>query len=166
MANAIRKIESAVSRVYPEQAFDYTFFDDSIAKFYVAEQRMSRLLSWAMGLSILISCLGLLGLVMHTAATRTKEIGIRKILGATISDLVAILSFEFIRLVFIAFLIAAPLAWWWMHRWLQGFAYRTSMNWWVFGASGVLLMIIAMITISVQTMRTATENPVNSLRAE
>lgn len=103
---------------------------------------------------------------MHTAATRTKEIGIRKLLGASIANLISILSLEFIRLVFVAFLIAAPVAWWWMHRWLEGFAYRTSMSWWVFGASGLLLIIIAMITISAQTMKTAIENPVNSLRAE
>src|ERR1044072_2168904 len=101
-----------------------------------------------MALSILISCLGLLGLVIYTAETRTKEIGIRKILGATVSNIVSILSVEFITLVLIAFMISAPLAWWATDRWLQTFAYKTSMNWWGFALSGLFLVMIAVILLS------------------
>jgi ABC-type antimicrobial peptide transport system permease subunit len=112
-----------------------------------------------MALSILISCLGLLGLVMYTLQTRTKEIGMRKILGASVSNIISLLSIEFVQLVIIAFVIAAPIAWFATDQWLQTFAYRTAMSWWVFTVS-------AMITISSLTIKTASENPVKSLRAE
>lgn len=164
--NAISKIEKIYAGVYPNEDFNYTFFDDAIARFYTREQNISRLLRWATGLSILISCLGLLGLVIYTSETRTKEIGIRKILGASVANIVSILSLEFVRLVVIAFAISAPLAWWSIHQWLQGFAYRTSMSWWVFAASGLFLLLAAVLTLSAQTIKTATANPVKSLRTE
>ncbi|HZY82754.1 MAG TPA: FtsX-like permease family protein, partial [Cyclobacteriaceae bacterium] len=159
-------IGSAFKKLYPKNDFNYTFFDDSIARFYQEEQNTSRLLNWAMGLSILTSCLGLLGLVMYTSETRTKEIGIRKILGASVSNLVVILSSELVRLVVIAFAIAVPLCWYAADRWLEDFAYRTEVNWWVFGLSGLILIVVALITISTQTIKTAVSNPVNSLRSE
>jgi ABC-type antimicrobial peptide transport system permease subunit len=163
---AIQNIKKIYQEIYPDADFNYSFFDDDIARFYTREQNTSRLLNWATGLSIFISCLGLLGLVIYTAETRTKEIGIRKILGASVVSILSILSFEFIRLVLIAFAIAAPIAWWATDRWLQTFAYRTTMSWWVFAASGFFLIIAAIITLSTQVIKTATSNPVNSLRNE
>ncbi|HEX5167779.1 MAG TPA: FtsX-like permease family protein, partial [Cyclobacteriaceae bacterium] len=163
---AIRKIQQTVTEVYPDMDFKYSFFDDTLLQLYTRERNISRLLNWATGLSILISCLGLLGLVMYTAATRTKEIGIRKILGASVGAIVSLLSVQFIRLVMIAFILAAPLAWWAVDQWLHGFAYRTSMSWWVFAASGLMLIIAALITLAIQTVKTARANPVESLRVE
>jgi putative ABC transport system permease protein len=164
--NTISKIESAFKKYYPEEEFSYEFFDESIARFYKSEQDLSRLLKWATGLAIFISCMGLLGLVIYTTNLRTKEIGVRKVLGASVSNIVSLLSKDFIVLVMIAFIIAAPLAWWAMNAWLQNFAYRISINWWVFIASGLSMMVIALMTISVQTINAAMANPVKSLRTE
>jgi ABC-type antimicrobial peptide transport system permease subunit len=119
-----------------------------------------------MVLSILISCLGLLGLVMYTINTRTKEIGIRKILGATVTNIISILSKDFVRLVLIAFVIATPIAWWATYKWLQDFAYKINMSWWVFALCGFALLLIALITLSIQTIKAAIANPVKSLRTE
>jgi ABC-type antimicrobial peptide transport system permease subunit len=127
---------------------------------------MSTLLTWATGLAILISCLGLLGLVMYTINTRTKEIGIRKILGASVTNILSVLSTDFLKLVCIAFLIAAPVAWWASYKWLEDFAYRTAMSWWVFVVSGIFMLLMALITLSFQTIKAAIANPVKSLRAE
>ncbi len=164
--NAIRKIQKNYKQMYPEADFDYRFFDETIAKFYENEQHTASLLKWATGLAILISCLGLLGLVMFTINTRTKEIGVRKILGASVANIISVLSADFMRLVFIAFVIAAPLAWWVMYKWLEDFAYRTSLSWWVFMLSGAMMLFIALITLSVQTIKAAIANPVKSLRTE
>ena len=164
--NGIEKIQSAYKQIYPEADFEYKFFDETIASFYESEQHTASLLKWATGLAILISCLGLSGLVMYTINTRTKEIGVRKILGASVSNIISVLSIDFIRLVLIAFLIATPLAWWASYKWLEEFAYRTSLSWWVFVVSGMGLLFIALITLSVQTIKAAIANPVKSLRTE
>ena len=112
--------------------FKYEFFDETIAAFYKKEQDISRLLNWAAGLCIFISCLGLLGLVIYTTNTRTKEIGVRKVLGASVIQIVSLLSKDLVSLVLIAFVIASPLAWLAMNKWLQDFAYRTPISWWIF----------------------------------
>jgi len=164
--HAIAKITKAVNAAYPDHDFEYSFFDDMLARLYMRERNASVLLNWATGLSVLISCLGLLGLVIYTSAARTKEIGVRKILGASITHIVTLLSTEFMKLVVIAFVIAAPLAAWAADKWLQSFAYRTSISWWVFAVCGAMLVAVAMITLSVQTIKTARANPVNSLRNE
>jgi predicted lysophospholipase L1 biosynthesis ABC-type transport system permease subunit len=117
-------------------------------------------------LPIFISCLGLLGLVIYTTNTRTKEIGIRKILGASVAAIVSILSKDFMQLVLLAFVIAAPIAGWATYKWLQDFAYRTNMSWWIFALSGLSMMILAVITLSIQTIKAAVANPVKSLRTE
>ncbi|HEY4875696.1 MAG TPA: FtsX-like permease family protein, partial [Puia sp.] len=163
---AISKITKAYKSIYPDNDFTYSFFDDTIAKFYTSEQQTSGLLKWATGLAILISCLGLFGLVIYTTNVRTKEIGIRKIFGASVTNIVTILSKDFIRLVIIAFLIATPVAWWAANKWMENFAYRTSMSWWVFAISGALMILISLVTLSMQIIKAATANPVKSLRTE
>ncbi|MBS1935433.1 MAG: FtsX-like permease family protein, partial [Bacteroidetes bacterium] len=146
----IAQVQTAFKKLYPEEDFDYEFYDESIAKYYKSEQDISRLLKWATGLAVFISCMGLLGLVIYTTNVRTKEIGVRKVLGASVGNLVSVLSKDFLLLVVIAFVIATPIAWIAMNKWLNNFAYRTSMNWWLFAASGLLLIIIALITLSFQ----------------
>jgi putative ABC transport system permease protein len=163
---SIAGIDKAYHDIYPEEEFNYTFFDETIASFYKREQQTAQLLNWATGLSIVISLLGLLGLVIYVSEARTKEIGIRKILGATVSNLVFILSKEFVMLILIAFAIAAPFAWYAISKWLESFQYRTPISTWVFAISGIALLVVAVVTLSVQTIRTATSNPVKSLRNE
>ncbi len=162
----IAGIETAWKEVYPEEEFKYEFFDESIAKFYKKEQQTASLLNWSAGLAIFISCLGLLGLVIYTTTQRTKEIGVRKVLGASATQIVSLLSKDFIQLVIVGFAIAAPLAWWAMHRWLEDFAYRTNISWWVFALSGILMALIALLILSIHTIRAALSNPVKSLRTE
>jgi putative ABC transport system permease protein len=162
----IRSIEKDFKEIYPEEDFSYAFMDENIAKFYKTEQDMSRLLKWATGLAVFISCIGLLGLVIYTTNQRTKEIGIRKVLGASISQIVTILSSDFVRLVLLASVIAIPVAWWAMHKWLNNFAYKTTVNWWIFVLSALLMLFMALITLSIQTIRAASANPVDSLRNE
>jgi putative ABC transport system permease protein len=162
----IAKIKDAFSKTYPQENFDYAFFDESIAGAYGSQQNISSLLKWATGLTVFISCLGLLGLVIYTTNHRVKEIGVRKVLGASVAQIVSILSKDFIKLVAIAFIVATPLAWWALNKWLDDFAFRTEISWWVFAVSGLGMIAIALITLSVQTIRAAMANPVNSLRSE
>ena len=162
----IAKIEKAYKQLYPKDDFQYTFYDETIAAFYKADQDTSKLLGWATSLSILISCLGLLGLAIYTTNQRTKEIGIRKVLGATVAQIVSILSKDFLRLVVIAFVIAVPIAWWGMTQWLQNFAYRTSLSWWIFAVSGMGMLLVALLVLGVRTVQAARANPVKNLRTE
>ena len=163
---AMSKVEKAYKELYPEDDFKYEFYDESIANFYKTEQNISRLLKWSAGLCIFISCLGLLGLVIYITNTRTKEIGVRKVLGASVAQIVALLSKDFIALVLVAFLIAFPVAWWVMKNWLQDFVYRTSLSWWVFAVTGSGMVLIAMCILCIRTIKSAIENPVKSLRTE
>lgn len=164
--NTIAKIEKEYKAVYPDEEFRYNFVDEVIARFYKSEQDISRLLKWATGLAVFISCLGLLGLVIYTTNLRYKEMGVRKVLGASVMQLFGLLSKDFIKLVLIAFVIASPLAWYGANKWLQNFTYRTEISWWVFGVTMVLMIAIAVITLSFKTIKTALENPVKSLRTE
>ena len=162
----IKKIEQSYNSFYPDANFELNFFDEDIERFYQQERRTSVLLQWAMGLAIAISCLGLLGLVIHTTERRTKEIGIRKILGASLAQLNLLLCKEFLILVAIAFAIAAPIAWWGMNNWLKDFAYKTDLSWWIFVLSGGAMLLIALVIISIRTIAAANRNPVKSLRRE
>lgn len=164
--NAIVTMEKKYKQLYPKEDFNYEFFDESIAKFYKDDQDLSKLLSWATALSVVISCLGLLGLVIYTTNQRTKEIGIRKVLGATVTQLVGLLSRDFLLLVVIAFVVAAPIAWWGMQQWLQNFAYRTAISWWVFAATGMGMLLLALLVLSARTIKAARTNPVKNLRTE
>lgn len=163
---AIAKVEKAWKKVYPEDDFDYHFLDESIAQNYRAEQNIASLLKWATGLAVLISCLGLLGLVMFTTNQRTKEIGVRRVLGASVVQIVTILSKDFLWLVLVAFVLATPVAWYALHQWLQNFAYRTPIHLWLFLLAGILMFLAALLTISLQTFKAASANPADSLRAE
>jgi hypothetical protein len=162
----LHKMESVFTKMYPKEQFESRFFDESIARLYEGEQRTARMMNLGMGIAIFISCMGLFGLAAFTANQRTREIGIRKVLGASVPHLVSLLSREFIVLVLLSTLIAAPVAGWAMHRWLQDFAYRTSMPWWIFVVAGVAAVAIALLTVSYQAIRAATANPVKSLSVD
>jgi ABC-type antimicrobial peptide transport system permease subunit len=164
--SAISKIERAWKEVYPQDDFEYSFFDQDLAKYYDTEQHISSLLRWATALAIFISCLGLTGLVIYTTTRRTKEIGVRKVLGASVLSIATMIAKEFILLVMLAFVIATPLAWLGMHRWLENFAFHKAINWWIFLLAGLLMVCIALVTLGFQTIRAAMANPVRSLRAE
>ncbi len=162
----ITQLEVDFKKVYPESAFQGRFFDEALERQYNREQQTAQIMNIAMGIAIFISCMGLFGLAAFTANQRTREIGIRKVLGASVTQLVSLLSREFILLVGLSTLIAAPVAGWVMHQWLQDFAYRTSMPWWIYVLAGVAAVAIALLTVSFQAFRSATANPVESLRSE
>ena len=162
----VAAIESKWKTLIPNRPFSYYFLDEFFDRQYRAEERFGRLfLNFAI-LAIFISCLGLLGLASYSTMQRTREIGIRKIMGASVSNIVHLLSKDFLLLVVIAFVMASPLAWFVMHNWLKDFAYRTDINWWIFIAAGISAIIIALTTVSVQAFRAALSNPVKSLRTE
>jgi ABC-type antimicrobial peptide transport system permease subunit len=166
LQRTIADIGKAYASVYPNEKFDYHFFDDTIRKFYEREQQMKQLMNTGMTIAIVISCLGLFGLAAFTARQRTKEIGIRKVLGASVGNIAALLSKDFLRYVFIAALLASPIAWYAMHKWLQGFAYSAPISWWMFVVAGMMAMFIALVTVSFQSVKAALANPVKSLKAE
>ena len=144
----------------------YTFLDEDFAGMYADLQRMTGIFTVFALLAICIACLGLFGLAAYAAEQRTREIGIRKVLGATVSNIIGLLSRDFLKLVLISALIAFPFAWWAMHRWLQDFAYRTRIGWEVFVLAGTVSVAIALFTVSFQAVRAALTNPVKSLRSE
>jgi putative ABC transport system permease protein len=148
------------------EPFTYNFMDDLFNKTYSAEQKTGNILNIFSVLIILVACLGLFGLVTYTAEQRTKEIGIRKVLGASVPQVTQMLSKEFLKLVLIASLIAFPVAWWTMNKWLQSFAYRIHISWWVFAVAGLIALLIALITVSFKAIKAAVANPVKSLRTE
>lgn len=162
----IARMTAVYKAAYPGEEFNYTFFDEDLAAFYQNEKQLSGLLAWATAIATVISCLGLLGLVIYTTQQRTKEIGVRKVFGASITNIVFLLSVEFIWLVALAFLIAAPVAWWGIHRWLENFVTRTAIVWWVFGLSGMGMLLIATVTLGAQAIRTAMVSPAKTLRTE
>ncbi|MEO6582979.1 MAG: ABC transporter permease [Ferruginibacter sp.] len=159
-------MNKAWKSVVTELPFKYYFLDEELNKFYKAEQRWSSIVGWAGGISIFLACLGLFGLAALAAINRTKEIGIRKVLGASITNIINLLSKDFLKLVIIALIIASPLAWYFMHKWLQDFAYRINIGWIVFVTTGFLVLLIALLTISFQAIKAARSNPVKSLRTE
>lgn len=143
-----------------------TKLDEKIESFYKQENQLAQLYKIFAAIAILLSCLGLYGLASFMAVQRIKEVGIRKVLGATTGNIVSLFTKEFIVLIAIAFVIATPVAWYYMHQWLQDYAYRINMSWWLFAAGGLVAIIIALATISFQAIKAALANPVNSLRTE
>lgn len=163
---AIANLQKICKELNPKFPFTYQFSDLAYAKLYTSERIVSKLASLFACLAIFISCLGLFGLATFTAEQRTKEIGVRKVLGASSINIVKLLSTSFLKPVAIAFLIAFPVAWYAMNGWLQDFAYRITVNWWVFVMAGVLALLVALLTVSFQSIKAAIANPVKSLRTE
>ncbi|MEM0992429.1 MAG: ABC transporter permease [Bacteroidota bacterium] len=164
--DALAQIESVFREVVPSTPFDYQFVDEAYTAKFKAEERIGELATFLAIVAIFISCLGLFGLVAYVSERRTREIGIRKVLGASVTGIVALLSKDFIQLVGIAFLIATPIAYYFMNEWLQDFAYRIELQWWVFALAGLAAIGIALLTVSFQSVRAALANPVKSLRNE
>ncbi|MDP6042534.1 MAG: hypothetical protein QGG64_28540 [Candidatus Latescibacteria bacterium] len=165
-AEAIAGMETAFKNFNPNDPFGFSFQDEQFESMYRNENTMGTLATFFAILAIFISCLGLFGLASFTAEQRTKEIGIRKILGASILNLVGVLSKEFIKLVVVAFALAAPLAHYFMSDWLNGFAYHTTLGWPIFVFAGIISAIIAGVTVSYQALKAAMTNPIESLRYE
>jgi ABC-type antimicrobial peptide transport system permease subunit len=165
-AQALTRVEAVMKKYNPAYPFEYTFLDDEFNQIFSSEMLIGKLSRIFALLAIIISCLGLFGLSAYTAERRTKEIGIRKVLGASITGITRLLSKEFLQLVFLSSLIAFPIAWWAMSGWLQNYAYRISISWWVFLAAGATALFIALATISYQAIKAALANPVKSLRTE
>ena len=159
-------IQRVFDEVLPEQVFDGGFLDERIANFYTDENRFSATCKGFGLLAIFISCLGLLGLAAHAAQRRTKEIGVRKVLGASVTGITGLLAKDFLKLVIVSFVLVTPLAWWAMNKWLADFAYRIDIQWWMFAVAGVAAVTIAFLTVSFQSVRAALANPVESLRSE
>jgi len=164
--DAIAFIQSVWTKIYPDHPFEFQFLDDHFSEVYGADSQVSRIVGILAGLAILISCLGLFGLASYSAEKRIKEVGIRKVLGASIQGIVGLLSRDFLKLVFYANLIAIPLAWWRVHVWLQDYAYRVPLSWWVFLLAGLSSVLIALATVSFQALKAAITNPVKNLRTE
>jgi ABC-type antimicrobial peptide transport system permease subunit len=163
---SIAQAESILKKYNPEYPFNYQFVDQEYAKKFNDEKRTAKLASMFTLLTIIISCLGLFGLASYMAENRTKEIGIRKVLGASITNITSLLSKDFLKLVLIAFLIAVPISWYFMDKWLEDFAYRITISWWFFALAGILAAAIALATVSYQAIKSANTNPVKSLRTE
>jgi ABC-type lipoprotein release transport system permease subunit len=162
----LKQIEARWKENYPERDIDLAFFDESVRSFYDKEVQTADMMKLIVAVSIFISCIGLYGLSMFAASQRRKEMGIRKVLGATIADLLVLLNREFVYLILLALLIASPLAVYCMHWWLQDFVYRVSIGWQIFAMAGLGALMIALITVSFQAIRAATANPVTSLKEE
>lgn len=165
-AHAIAAVESLWKQYNAGFPFAYTFLDEAYDHLYKAEQRSGVLFSWFAAIAILLSCLGLFGLSTYMAQVRVQEVGIRKVLGASVADIVRLLSSDFVRLVLIAIVIATPVAWWAMSSWLEDFVYRIEIQWWMFATAGLVAVVITLLTVSWQAIRTALANPVDSLRDE
>ncbi len=166
MKTALDVIEKLWKRTYPEYVYEFEFLDEKIARFYTQERQLLDLYKIFATIAIFISCLGLYGLAAFMSVQRIKEVGIRKVLGASINNILVLFSKEFVLLVAIAFAVAAPIAWYLMHLWLNDFQYRIPMNWWIFALAGLLAVTVALLTISFQAIRSAIANPVKSLRTE
>jgi ABC-type antimicrobial peptide transport system permease subunit len=163
---AIKAVESQYKKYANNAPFSYDFLDKTFESHYQSQQRTGTLFTTFAAIAIFISCLGLFGLATYTAQVKTKEIGIRKVLGASVSSVVQLISKDFLKLVIIATVIATPLSYWSMNKWLQDFAYRINISWWMFAVAGLLVIFITLLTISFQSIKAAIANPVKSLRTE
>jgi ABC-type antimicrobial peptide transport system permease subunit len=163
---SLAAVEAAFTNVYPNDLFTSGFMDEQIATTYKEERHTQQLFDIFTTISIVINILGLVGLLSFMVEQKTKEIGVRKVLGASIANLSFLLSRDFLRLIVIAFLIAAPVAWYLMNQWLQGFAYRTTLSWWIFAVTVTGAIAVTAVAVGYQTIRAALANPVKSLRSE
>jgi putative ABC transport system permease protein len=162
----LQQIENKWKHFSPDRPFQYSFLDETFEQLYKAEASFQKVLIVLVILSIVIACLGLYGLTAFTVGQRTKEIGIRKVLGASVSGIAGLLSKDFLQLMAIALLIASPLAWYFMNKWLQDYTYRIDIAWWMFALTGLGTVVIALLTVCSQAIKAAIANPVNSLRSE
>jgi hypothetical protein len=162
----LKAIESLWNKNFPDYVFEYGFLNESIESFYRQENQLAQLYKIFAGIAIFLGCLGLYGLASYMSVQRIKEVGIRKVLGASIGSIVYLFTKEFILLIAIAFLIAAPLAWYFMNQWLQDYAFRINISWWIFVAGGLTSILVALATVSYRAVRAAVVNPVDSLRSE
>lgn len=165
-AQAIAAATAAWNQWFPQRPFKYTFLDEDFNRMYQAEQRAGMLFNLFAGIAIFIACLGLFGLATYVAMQRTKEIGIRKVLGATVAGITGLLARDFLKLVFIAIFIASPLAWLAMQKWLADFAYRIELQWWMFALAGAAALAVAFLTVGFQSVKAALANPAKSLKSE
>jgi ABC-type antimicrobial peptide transport system permease subunit len=163
---ALSGIQNIMKKDNPAYPFDYRFVDDQFSQMFLSEMLVSKLSRVFAALAIVISCLGLFGLASYTAERRTKEIGIRKVLGASVSAITSLLSRDFLQLVILSCLVAFPVAYWLMQNWLKTYDYHIAIQWWVFAAAGFTAILIALATISFQSIKAALANPVMSLRSE
>ncbi|MFL5811162.1 MAG: ABC transporter permease, partial [Flavisolibacter sp.] len=163
---ALASIERAWKKVYPDEVYKYEFIDETLARRYEQETRDYNLFRAFSAISIFICCIGLWGLIAFLVVRKTKEIGIRKVLGASVSGIVGLLSKDFLKLVLLSLLVASPIAWYFMNKWLDNFAYRIDISWWIFLLAGAFALVIALFTISFQAVRAAMANPVKNLRTE
>ncbi|MBN1925506.1 MAG: FtsX-like permease family protein, partial [Prolixibacteraceae bacterium] len=166
ISQTITDIKNTWTQVMSTPNCDLGFFDDGLARMYNSELRISGLIKYFSFVAIFISCIGLFGLSLFVIERKRKEIGIRKVNGARISEVMLLLNRSFIQWVIIAFIIAVPIAWYIMEKWLENFAFRTTISWWVFATSGVIALGIALLTVSYQSYKAAMKNPVESLRYE
>jgi|GEM_PF-2404992 len=164
MSDHLKKTEQIFSEYNPTYPFEYTFVDDEYARKFESEQRLGLIFTWLASLTVFISCMGMFGLVAYMAENRRKEIGVRKVLGASVTNIILLLSREFFVLVVIALFVALPTAWWALNKWLSGYAYRTEIPLWLFLAVAALTMGIALLTVSFQAIKAAMANPVNSIK--
>lgn len=166
LPGAIQKVEQVFKKINPNFPFEYRFVDDDFEKKFTSINLISKLAGTFASLAIVITCLGLLGLAAFTAEQRTKELGIRKVLGASVTSLVVLISKDFSKLVFFAFAVSAPAAWWFLNNFLERYPYRIEISWWVIALAGAFALAVALIVVSTQALRAALSNPVNSLRNE
>jgi putative ABC transport system permease protein len=166
VGEVIEDIKATWERYFPEYPFNYFFLDEHVNRQYEYEQKFSGVLSLFTGLAIVIACLGLFGLTAYAIVQRTKEIGIRKVLGATISNVIGLFTNDFVKLILIANVVAIPLTYIGVTRWLEGYAFRIGLHWWMFGIPACIVLVVALATVSLQTIKVALRNPVESLKYE
>jgi putative ABC transport system permease protein len=166
VSQTIASLQEKWKKLVPHRPFEYHFLDEDYNKLYNAELRLGQIMNLFTALAIVLACMGLFGLSYHATQLRKKEIGVRKVLGASVLQVMVLITKEFLKLVLIAFVIAVPATWWAMSKWLEDFAYRTNMSWLVFGVAGIIVLLIAAFTVSFQAIKAALANPVKSLRSE
>lgn len=165
-AELLTAIQKTWNRINPDSPFAYSFLDQDFQKNYAKEERTSQFIQYFTLIAIVIACMGLFGLATFTAEQRIKEIGVRKVLGASVSQIVTLMSKDFLKLVMASIVLSSPIAYYGMDQWLQSFAYRIDIQWWVFVVAGVIAALIALFTVSFQAIKAAITNPVNSLKSE
>jgi ABC-type transport system, involved in lipoprotein release, permease component len=166
IGNKMKEIEKQWKSFIPDEPMDYSFYEDNFNAMYQQDERLGKAIVMFALIAFILTCMGIFGQIFQTCINRTKEIGIRKITGANVSEVMAILSKDLVRRVSFSFVIATPIAWYSMHKWLQNFAYKTELSWWIFALAGLIALAIALVTVSWQSWRAATRNPVEALRYE